>query len=231
MVMPTTKHPRLIPYQTLRQAIGWLGILLPAAMIIGNWFMHNCTTVQSSISHYYYTITGQWLVGILCAVAMFLISYRGYELKDNITSSIAGFTAIAIAFFPTNTATMVPEKIIMNECLLFSLRENGLRNTVHYAGACLFFFSLAYMSLFLFTKSNGVKTKEKITRNKVFISCGIIILLSILLVGLYGFFGEGTGLKKYKPVFWLEWIALFAFGISWLVKGEIVLKDDSLDKK
>jgi hypothetical protein len=30
-----------------------------------------------------------------------------------------------------------------------------------------------------------------------------------------------------RPVFWLESIALWAFGISWLVKGETILKDKS----
>jgi hypothetical protein len=28
-----------------------------------------------------------------------------------------------------------------------------------------------------------------------------------------------------KPVFWLESIAVVAFGISWLVKGEAIFKD------
>lgn len=228
MVMLTTKHPRLVHPQTLRQAIGWLGILLPAAMIFGNKIIYQCSTLQSSISHYYYTVTGHWLVGILCAVAMFLISYKGYNRVDNITSSVAGFAAIAIAFFPTNAETMVPEKIIMNDCILFSLSENNLRNAIHYASAGLFFVSLAYMSVFLFTKSSGTKTREKIIRNKLYITCGIIILLSIVLIGLYGIFGKESSLKNYKPVFWLEWMALLAFGISWLVKGEIVLKDDSL---
>lgn len=32
-------------------------------------------------------------------------------------------------------------------------------------------------------------------------------------------------LRGYKPVFWLEWGALTAFGISWLVKGGLFLKD------
>ena len=30
---------------------------------------------------------------------------------------------------------------------------------------------------------------------------------------------------KYTPVFWLESIALFAFGISWLTKGELIWTD------
>ena len=30
---------------------------------------------------------------------------------------------------------------------------------------------------------------------------------------------------KLAPSFWIETIALFAFGASWLVKGEVVLRD------
>jgi hypothetical protein len=32
-------------------------------------------------------------------------------------------------------------------------------------------------------------------------------------------------LEEYKPIFVLETIALWAFGVSWLVKGKFILKD------
>jgi hypothetical protein len=228
MVLLTKENPGLIPYQTVRKAIGWLGILLPAAMIIGNLIFSTCNSIQSSISHYYYTITGHWFVGILCAVAMFLISYKGYNLIDNIVSSVAGFAAVFIAFFPTNMLKKVPVTIVNDGCLLFSLPENGIRNTVHYVSSGIFFCALAYMSIFLFTKSHGEKTKEKTIRNEVFRTCGVIIISSIVLITLYGFFGESNDrLSELKPVFWLEWLGLFAFGISWLVKAKVVLKDHS----
>ncbi len=54
-------------------------------------------------------------------------------------------------------------------------------------------------------------------------------MVAIILIGLYESSNGETGWSRYKPVFWLEWVALLAFGISWLVKGEIVLKDHSLD--
>jgi cytochrome bd-type quinol oxidase subunit 2 len=159
---------------------------------------------------------------------MFLISYKGYNLVDNIVSSVAGFAAVFISFFPTNMLKKVPVTIVNEGCLLFSLPENGIRNTVHYVSSGLFFFALAYMSIFLFTKSHGEKTKEKKLRNKVFRTCGVIIICSIVLIALYGFFGESNDrLNELKPVFWLEWLALFAFGISWLVKAKLVLKDHS----
>jgi len=32
-------------------------------------------------------------------------------------------------------------------------------------------------------------------------------------------------LERYAPIFWLEGIAVIAFGVSWLTKGEAILKD------
>ncbi len=85
---------------------------------------------------------------------------------DNIGSSVSGFAAVFISFFPTNMREEVPVTIVNDGCLLFSLPENGIRNTVHYVSSGIFFCALAYMSIFLFTKSRGEKTKEKKIRNK-----------------------------------------------------------------
>jgi hypothetical protein len=32
-------------------------------------------------------------------------------------------------------------------------------------------------------------------------------------------------LLKFSPLFWLEAVAVFAFGVSWLTKGEVILAD------
>lgn len=223
------REPKLISAYAVRQAIGWLGVFLPAFMIIGNSLFQECDIIRSSISHYYYTITGYWFVGILFAVAMFLISYKGYDRRDVIASSVAGFSAVLIALFPTNIESLVPAAMDIDSCALFSLPENKIRNAIHYGSAALFFITLAYMSLFLFTESRGEKSPKKIIRNKIFRTCGIIIFIAIVLIALYGIFEERLpNLGDYKPVFWLEWIALMAFGISWLIKGEVVLKDSNL---
>lgn len=213
--------PRLISFQTLRKAVGWLGISLAPAVIIGNYIFSNCTHIQDSISHYYYTVTGNLFIGILCSNAMFLLAYKGYpdDKRDNRWSNWAGIFALCIAFFPTNDNST-------DSCAMFHLDDDNLRRIIHYVSAALFFVLLACMSLFLFTKSRGEKTKQKIQRNKVYLVCGIVILLAISLIALYGLFHQaGSRFSKLKPVFWLEVIALSAFGISWLVKGEFVLKD------
>ncbi|HEY0067190.1 MAG TPA: hypothetical protein VGB46_07505 [Flavisolibacter sp.] len=233
MASTREKEPGLISPNALRKSIGWTGILLPAFLIVGNWIFSECDIIASSISHYYYTRTGPWLVGALFAVGMFLVSYKGYG-KDYIASGIAGIAAVFIAMFPTNAETMVPaESNLVDVCKLFELKEHKLRNAIHYGSAAVFFLTLAYMSIFLFTKYDKVdgKTREKKIRNGIFRTCGIIILVAVVLIGLYGLLrDEMRGLARYKPVFWLEWVALFAFGISWLVKGEIMLRDYSIYK-
>jgi hypothetical protein len=217
------EDPRLISYQALRKAVGWLGISLPPALPVGSYIFSNCTYLQDAISHYYYTITGNLLVGILCAVALFLIAYKGYDKRDDRWTSGAGVAALFIAFFPANDSSK-------DSCAIFHLTDNSLRNTIHFVSAAIFFMLLACISIFLFTKSKGIKTKQKIMRNKIYRVCGVVIFVSILLVGVYEFFGTGvTWLSKIKPKFWLESVAMSAFGISWLVKGELILKDkDSL---
>lgn len=226
---PSKPDPRLISFQTLRKSVGWLGILLPAVMIIGNLVFRNCSTLQNSISHYYYTVTGNLFVGILCAVALFLISYRGYDRLDHISSSLAGIFAVAIAMFPTNTSQSVPVGMALNRCVIFELADDKVRNSIHYISAALFFTTLAYISFFLFTKNKGAFTKEKRVRNKIYRVCAVLIILSILLIAVFGLAKHpSTTIVNLKPVFWLEWIALLAFGTSWLVKGELVLKDGDL---
>jgi cytochrome bd-type quinol oxidase subunit 2 len=220
----TTPHQsndaRLISFMALRKAIGWLGLTLPAAMLLGNYIIDGCTNIQDSNSHYYYTVTGDLFVGILCAVGLFLFTYKGYTTLDNWASSLAGVCAVLIAMFPTNDNSL-------NKCSnIVQLPISHTRNLVHYGSAAMFFTILALMSLFLFTKSKGKKSNRKRARNRIYRICGAIMLLAIATIAVYGLSGKsGAAYAKYHPVFWLEWVALLAFGTSWLVKGELVLKE------
>lgn len=103
----------------------------------------------------------------------------------------------------------------------------GWMGTVHLIAAGLFLFSLACFSLFLFTKGETIPTPQKIIRNKIYRICGYIMLACIAT--LIVFFALpasiSTPLLKFKPVYWLETIAIMAFGVSWLVKGEVILQD------
>lgn len=200
-------------YLELRKIVGLLGIALPFILALGALLLFD-KGIGSSISSYYHTGMGDVLVGTACVIGVFMFVYKGHERSDDLVGDFACFFAVGLALFPNN-----PDDA---PALLVS-------EYIHLACALGFFVTLIIFSLFLFTKTDPNKTpsKEKLRRNKVYRACGYIMLICILLVAIYKILPESTvsSLKEYKPVFWLESIAVIAFGISWLTKGEAILAD------
>ncbi|HEX6170843.1 MAG TPA: hypothetical protein VFZ33_14180 [Chitinophagaceae bacterium] len=210
----------LIHYLTLRKSVGLLGILLPLVLIFGVKFITNCNILQDSISDYYYTKMGHYMTGTLCAVSLFMFSYRGYGPKDLWAGRSASVFALCVAFFPCSNYHP------LSECKVLELKGNDVINLIHFGSAACLFLILSFFCLFLFTKSSGHPTNRKKQRNVVYKICGIIILVSIILIFLYSVIPAVHELfKAYKPIFWLETLSLLAFGFSWLTKGEGLLPD------
>ena len=67
----------------------------------------------------------------------------------------------------------------------------------------------------------------KLWRNRVYRACGSIILLCIAVLAVLMLTSDGECYVPvwFPPVYTLESIAVFAFGFSWIVKGEAILKD------
>ncbi len=216
----TDKEPRLISYLTLRKSVGILGISLPVVLIIGSVTCGDCREIQSSISSYYHTGMRDILVGILCAVALFLFAYRGYDRRDSLAGNLACIFALGVAFFPTSVSEplthCIPEAV-----------DTGIVSTIHFMSAAGFFLVLSYFSLFLFTISKEPVTPQKKIRNRIYRVCAYAMLGSMALIALYSFYLENKFpvLRDCDPVFWLETLALWAFGISWLTKGETLWAD------
>jgi hypothetical protein len=211
----------LLSYLTIRKAIGLLGMALPVVLAVGST-ISGCEVLQDTISHYYYTTMGDLLVGLLSATAIFLITYKGYD-NDHVYTNLAGVFALGIAFLPTSN-------IADGTCALFTIPANELRQTAHLVSAGAFFLVLAYISFFLFVRSGHRVTHEKRKRNLVYRSCGVIMVAMVLGIAVYYWaFSDAFRMqwRPLRPVFWMESIALWAFGISWLVKGETILKDKS----
>ncbi len=199
-----------VSYLTLRRVVGILGVLLPVLLAVGCFVLGSCTELQSSISAYYGTEMRDVLVGVLFVIGWFLFSYKGYERKDDIAGTLACFFALGVALFPTTS-------------------DSKAIRIVHFVSAAGLFLVLAYFSLFLFTQTKkGVPpTPEKETRNGIYVACGVIMLACIASVALYYAFLQEAPVAAIKPVFWLEFLALWAFGWSWFVKGETLWRDTS----
>ena len=205
----------VMAYISLRRAIGILGVLLPLILSLGAVALFK-TGLQHSISSYYYTGMRDVFVGTLCAIGVFLLSYKGYERKDDWAGNVACLFAGCVALLPTTPAGMTTalEKTI---------------GTLHLVFAALFFLVLAYFSLHLFTKTDETKTptSRKRWRNRVYRVCGYTILAAIALMVLLAIQNPQlkADLQGYNPIYWLESIAIVAFGVSWLTKGEAILGD------
>jgi hypothetical protein len=196
---------RIYSFRALRKSIGWIGILLPFSLMLGVFLIFKGPIPLYSISQYYYSGMRDLMVGALCAIALFLFFYKGYNPWDLWTANIAGISALGIAFFPTVQSG-----------------PQDLSGNIHFISATIFFITLAGISFFLFTKKNPNPTRQKAKRNLIYRSCGIVIFCALIALGLfYRFFDSDTS----HFVFWTETIALIAFGISWLVKGGTLYSD------
>ena len=214
---PEIKKSLVYSYLAHRTAIGVLGMALPFVLSLGAWIFFQ-TGMQGSISSYYHTGMRNVLVGSLWAIGFFLLSYKGYD-RDHIASIVASIGAIGISLFPVTSDT--------NSC-----SESKLTGNIHLFFAALFFITLIYFSLFLFTKTDQEKIiGKKQRRNLIYKMCGYVMAGCILLIAIYFLFlnTDDTPLKKANPVFWLETVAILSFGFSWLVKGQAILKDNVND--
>lgn len=198
----------VINYLKLRRYIGFLGVSLPFLMMFGVAVIDpEADFVQDSISSYYYTGMRNVFVGILVAVSVFLHAYKGHEKLDNILASLAAFCALLVALVPTSAS-------------------NATQETVHLTSAAIFFLILAYFSWFLFTKTDKQNPgSQKLKRNRIYRICAVIMVLSIGSVPVFAAILEDA-YYDLNLTFWFEALALWAFGFSWLTKGEAILADD-----
>lgn len=218
IIPQNTITPEVISFKTMRLLVGILAISFPFILLFGSLLFGGCKEIQSSISAYYHTKMRDIFVGILCAVSLFLFSYKGYDQEDFLTSKFASFYALGIALFPTMIKENIPT------CIQQPIASNNIISNFHYYFAASFFITIACISICIFTKTHPKERnielkKEKLNRNKVYITCGILILVFIGLIFLYDKLIKRYFPLPFSPIYWLETFALVSFGISWLVKG------------
>lgn len=196
----------------IRQLIGGLGMALPPLVwLVAAWRpMAELPRwhLLTSVSAYYYTGAVAVFVGVLIALAVFLLTYQGYnnpyQLRDRVTAAIAGCMAVVVAFLPT-----VPPKPV-------SPPEwwTPLMGKLHIGAATVLFLAFIFFAFFLFPKSSSPRTrlpKGKQRRNILYRLSGGVMLACIVWAGI-------ASLRK-SPIFWPETLMLEFFAVSWLVKG------------
>lgn len=239
-----------VSYLYLRKVVGILGIAFPPVLVVGSFLFGACTGFQDSISDYHNTNMRDVFVGLLSAIALFLFAYSGYDKLDFWMAKLVGVLGFMVAIFPDglddNECTIyvkqnIPEWI---ETVHFISAASFFLILAYFS---IFLFTkskkdnedpklknksvavLAVNSVTTFFKKDKTKeviSPEKARRNKIYRRCGYVMLLCLLLLVVY-FISEylQSKLAFICPVLILETIALWAFGTSWLIKGQFLLKD------
>ncbi len=203
----------VLGYLGVRRAIGYLGIALPIALPAVTWIFGGAgglahgPVFRDSLSAYYYSgIGGSVFVGSIFAIGVFLLVYR-YRRLDDMLGNVGCGSAMALALFPTN--------------------DKGVKATwsagyIHLISASVFLVTLALICIFVFTLGDkATRTLRKRHRNTIYFSCG-----SIMAVALIGALASQFFVTWHYTLLICETLAVWAFGFAWIVKGEVLLKDE-----
>lgn len=219
--LPERTKSLVVSYLGIRRSIGAIGFLLPILLGPGGWLIFGIE-IQDNMSSYYHTAMRDVFVGVMSAIGIFLFCYRGYDRIENWTANVGCLSAIGVAFFPLD-ANSDP------------LHQRTLFGYLHTVSGGLFFLTLAFYSLFHFPSSQASKRElapHERERNFLYRLSGIVILSSMLAMAVYllGLPAEWKRwLNNINFLFWMEWLAVWAFAAAWLTKGRTIVAEIAVD--
>ena len=208
--MQTEDSPmRVINHKSMRQIIGLIAIQMPIVVVLLSG-----RPELSSISISYWTDSRDIFVGSLIAVAFFLSAYNGTGTCRKDTefwlSKVACVSAIFVALFPTTDFDKCPDcapawTIYLSDLIFLKPHQ------VHHVTSILLFICLILLMSFF---SLRAKNKGAISRAKIYFGLSLGMLLGMPIVFVTG---KITGL--FEPVFWVEFVGLWLFGVGWFIAG------------
>jgi hypothetical protein len=237
----------VLNYMYLRKTVGWVGTLLPIALIAGNAIFFT-TVLPDSMSSYYYTNMRNLFVGSLCALGVFLIAYVGYDQADRWITNVAGAGAIGVAFCATKPTVCGSVALTCGPPAVRSLtQEQEIIGDLHLVFAAVTFLALGAMAMrfaklppspeprppgllswlrdslgFPLPGQADTRGPDERRDDVIYRVCGAVIVLCVVLAALANLLPQSF--KNDVPVlFILEALAVFAFGVSWFVKGQTLI--------
>ena len=219
----STAQSLMFDVDTLRRIVGGVAFFLP---LVVKWIS---STPLTSISASYYTEAHDVFVGALFIIGALLVGYQGHTKLEMVVSKLGAFAAFIVATYPT----------ACDKC------ENSIESTIHYAAAAILFGATAYFCLGPFRmgamdkKTSGEreavnaietekkraeeqKAKEAKERIVFYWVCGLVIVACLLGAFLSNFVMTNETRQSLQFVYRVEWIALWTFGLAWLVAGKVI---------
>lgn len=193
----------------LHNLIGICSFILPLILLIGT--VPFCG-IQGSMSACWYTNMRDVFVGSLYLCGGFFIANKGYDQTDNRLFNLCGICFFLIATFPCEQSNTLCSLYIYN----ITITIQKYHVYIHYITASVLFSTLAIICLTQFVKSSYNQPIDgKRQRNVLYIICGWLIIIGILLlISSRYLFPNWTW-----STFAAEIIMLFSFGTAFIVKG------------
>jgi len=199
-----------LSYRNMRAIIGYVGLTLPVVLLLAGAVDGH---IESSLSAYYYTKVGNVFTGALCVIGIFLLAYRLTSWAiDNIATSLAGISALGVAFFHA-----APKNATLSQLRLAD---------VHLTCAAALFILLGAISLFIFPR-DVLPNQE--WRANWYMALGALIWLSIILMPTLNWLARSF-YDSNHVFFILETVCVMAFSVSFIRKGHGQPSDPDFDK-
>jgi hypothetical protein len=188
-----------LSYRNMRAIIGYVGLTLPVVLLLAGVVDGH---IESSLSAYYYTKVGNVFTGALCVIGIFLLAYRLTSWAiDNIATTLAGISALGVAFFHA-----APKNATLSQLWLAD---------VHLTCATVLFILLGAISLFIFPRD---VLPDQRWRANWYMAFGALIWLSIILMPTLNSLA-GPFYDNNHVFFILETVCVMAFAVSFILKG------------
>lgn len=198
--------------------IGLLAFLLPS-LIYGISVIRGYE-IQSSISHNYFTNLREIFTGILFSIGLMMICYttlpdsnKKKRCREILYSKIAAVCSILIAIFPASPHKNFDKFEIDKLQYTFNGTYNFVNNVIHSGSAFILFIILSLFCFDIFRKKDNLNKL-----NSIYFFFGSLILIGIF-IALIGVRNQNTEITSHFILIG-ETIALFSFGISWMIKGK-----------
>jgi hypothetical protein len=204
--------------------LGFFGVLLPIVDALSAILFGGISFLPSISSTHYFN---SYLLfeGLVFCTGLFLICYHGYDVRDKWLTTVAGIGAVILTLSPCKY-----EPSTYSDAHNWLMLPMSVTNVLHLVGAVVFFVLLFVIIEFQFpqtSRSSYVRPgTTKSTRNILYRILGVVMLLGMVYAFLPGDWGN---IGYFGRTYIGEAIALWSFGVAWLVKGKLFLRDDNED--
>lgn len=251
MSFSSVSYPLAISERRVHLTVGYLALSLPCVVIALSIFGQTCY-YSSLSHYAYGRLSGPIFNGALSTIAILLLFFTApspakTSKRDLFIARLAGLNLIVVLLFPTDGsgclyddtpalvwATLsgsqdypINASLELQEATFSIWSTWGIHHPIltylHFWAAGISIVLLGYFPLIAFRRHTPTSGVGKPIRNRIYLISGVLVLISMTFILAHLiWFPTSHVWVKLRATFWLETIALTAFGLSWLTKGRFV---------